>query len=125
MQRFDTFLRQADKDINFYEAKILPDIKIDRGRKDDLGLGNPYNPYQLNSEFKVNILEDAEYMKMKDEIKKENGANKIPFDSDMVVFEGCERDDKIVLGGRNAFLSHFCTFFNFSICSSPQDSKML
>lgn len=43
----------------------------------------------------------------------------------MIVFEGCERDDKVVLGGRNAFLSHFCTFFNFSICRAPQDQKMI
>jgi hypothetical protein len=34
----------------------------------------------------------------------------------MIVFEGCERDDNIVLGGKNAFLSHFCTLFNFNIC---------
>jgi hypothetical protein len=43
----------------------------------------------------------------------------------MIVFEGCENDDKIILGGKNAFLSHFCTFFNFSICYAPSEMKMI
>ena len=43
----------------------------------------------------------------------------------MIVFEGCEEDDKIVLGGRNAFLSHFCTFFNFNICYVASESKYI
>ena len=34
-----------------------------------------------------------------------------------LVIEGCESDDKVVLGGKDAFLSHFCTFFNFNICT--------
>ena len=37
-----------------------------------------------------------------------------------LVIEGCESDDKVVLGGKDAFLSHFCTFFNFNICFSNE-----
>ena len=37
-----------------------------------------------------------------------------------LVVEGCESDDKVVLGGKDAFLSHFCTFFNFNICFSNE-----
>ena len=97
---------------------------VDKG-KEDLGLGNPYNPYGLNTEFKVNILDDGKFLEMRDELKKESQAKKIPLDNEMIVFEGCERDDKIILGGKNSFLSHFCTFFNFSICSAPHDQKMI
>ncbi len=42
---------------------------------------------------------------------------------EMLVVEGCLNDDKTVLGGREAFLSHFCTFFNFNICFSHSESK--
>ncbi len=42
---------------------------------------------------------------------------------DMLVVEGCLNDDKTVLGGRNEFLSHFCTFFKFNICYSAAESK--
>ena len=42
---------------------------------------------------------------------------------DMLVVEGCLNDDKTVLGGRNEFLSHFCTFFKFTICYSAAESK--
>jgi len=50
---------------------------------------------------------------MRDSMKDMN--KNVPLDGEMIVFEGCEEDDKIVLGGRNPFLSHFCTFFNFNI----------
>ena len=50
---------------------------------------------------------------------------KLPLDSEMIVFEGCENDDSSVLGGKNAFLSHFCTLFTFNICHGPGDTKML
>ena len=63
---------------------------------------NPYNPFALNTEFKVNIMEDGEFYKMRDLLH--NDHKKLPLDNEMIVFEGCERDDKIVLGGRNAFL---------------------
>ena len=32
-------------------------------------------------------------------------------------------DDKTILGGKNEFLSHFCTFFNFNICYSMKENK--
>ena len=37
-----------------------------------------------------------------------------------LVIEGCESDDKVVLGGKDAFLNHFCSFFNFNICWSNE-----
>ena len=37
----------------------------------------------------------------------------------MVVFEGCSHDDRVILGGRNQFVMHFCTFFPFEdLCFS-------
>ena len=62
-------------------------------------------------------------MAMKDEIKKNHP--KLPTDNEMVVFEGCENDDQVLLGGKNAFLSHFCEFFKFNICHGPGDRKGL
>ena len=82
---------------------------------------NPYNPYGLNTEFKVNILDDHKFIEMRDQMHKES--KKIPLDNEMIVFEGCEQDDKIVLGGRNPFLSHFCTFFHFNICFANNETK--
>lgn len=34
-------------------------------------------------------------------------------------------DDKIILGGKNEFLSHFCTLFNFNICYSEKENKAM
>ena len=39
---------------------------------------------------------------------------------EVLVMEGCESDDKVVLGGKDAFLSHFCHHFNFNICFSSE-----
>ena len=75
---------------------------------------NPFNPFQLNTEFKINVIDEAQFMEMKDEMLKQYP--KLPLDKEMIVFEGCERDDNIILGGKNAFLSHFCTLFNFNVC---------
>ena len=86
-------------------------------------IGNPYNPFSLNTEFRVQVLDDGAFMQMRDGLKGDY--KKAKLDNEMLVFEGCDRDDKIVLGGKNAFLSHFCTFFNFSLCSAPQDAKMM
>ena len=63
---------------------------------------NPYNPYGLNSEFKINSMGNSHFMEMRDSMKKQYP--KLPLDQDMLVFEGCEQDDKIILGGKNAFL---------------------
>ena len=68
-------------------------------------------------------MDDYEFLKMRDEIKSTHKS--IPLDNEMIVFEGCDQDDKIVLGGRNAFLSHFCTFFNFNICHARGESKFI
>ena len=103
---------KADQHINHYQPRFLPEVR-------EAAFGpaqNPYNPYGLNTEFKVNILDDHDFINMRDEMHKES--NKIPLDNEMIVFEGCEEDDKIVLGGRKPFLLHFCTFFNFNICQA-------
>ena len=84
---------------------------------------NPYNPNSLNTQFRINILGDSEYMKMRDDMKAEHP--KLPLDKEMIVFEGCEGDDQIILGGKLPFLSHFCTLFNFNICHAPGDSKFV
>ena len=49
---------------------------------------NPCNPFALSSEFRIQILEDAKFLEMRDELH--NTAKKIPLDGDMIVFEGCE-----------------------------------
>ena len=51
--------------------------------------------------------------------------NEVPLDNEMLVFEGCEVDDIIVLGGKAPFLQHFCTFFNFNICQAYGESKFV
>ena len=55
-------------------------------------------------------------MGIRDKMKKEVGVKV----DDFLVVEGCESDDKIVLGGKDAFLSHFCTYFTFNICYSNE-----
>ena len=55
-------------------------------------------------------------MAMRDKMKREVGV-KI---DEVLVVEGCESDDKIVLGGKDAFVSHFCSYFNFNICFSHE-----
>lgn len=84
---------------------------------------NPYNPHGLNTDFRINILGDSEYVKMKDDMKRQ--FPKLPLDKEMIVFEGCENDDQIILGGKTAFLSHFCTFFQFNICHAPGESQFI
>jgi len=59
-------------------------------------------------------MDDAAFIQMRDDMHQRN--KEVPLDNEMIAFEGCDQDDKIVLGGRNAFLSHFCTFFKFNIC---------
>ena len=84
---------------------------------------NPYNPFALNTEFKVNIMDDAAFFTMRDQMHDQKQG--VPLDNEMIAFEGCEQDDKIVLGGKNAFLSHFCTFFNFNVCHAAGEVKMI
>ena len=49
---------------------------------------NPCNPFSLNTEFRVEIMQDDKFYEMRDELH--NNLAKIPLDSDMLVFEGCE-----------------------------------
>lgn len=46
-QKFDYFLFQADKKINYYQPVVRSD--------------NPYNPFGLMAEFQVNAIEDADF----------------------------------------------------------------
>jgi len=75
---------------------------------------NPANPFSLNTEFKINVMDDPGFIAMRDQMRASN--KDVPLDNEMIVFEGCEVDDKVVLGGKQPFLQHFCTFFNFNIC---------
>lgn len=43
----------------------------------------------------------------------------------MLVVEGCFNDDKTVLGGKNEFFSHFCTFFPFNACYAQSEGGAL
>ena len=63
------------------------------------------------------MIDETEFLKIKEAMNKEHG---IKVD-DMFAVEGCMTDDKTVLGGRQAFLSHFCTFYNFNICHSQNE----
>ena len=55
-------------------------------------------------------------MQIKDKMKSEVGVKV----DELLVVEGCESDDKIVLGGKEAFVSHFCTYFNFNMCHANE-----
>mmetsp|Transcript_15680 Transcript_15680/g.26447 ORF Transcript_15680/g.26447 Transcript_15680/m.26447 type:complete len:140 (+) Transcript_15680:439-858(+) len=109
----------ADKQINFYESDHLPGLQQVTGweRK------NTYNPYGLVTDIRISIIDEYEYLKMRDSIKQEN--KKVSLDNHMIVFEGCDQDDKIVLGGRVPFLSHFCTLFTFNICYTPGEESFI
>ena len=100
--RLDHFLSQADRKINYYDSYI---------RKD-----NPYNPYSKVVEFNIGIVDENALMQIRDKMKKEVGVKV----DEILVVEGCESDDKVVLGGKDAFVSHFCSYFNFNICFSNE-----
>jgi len=53
--KFDYFLYKADLDINHYNPKFMPELRAGALGTDQ----NPYNPFALNTEFKINILDDA------------------------------------------------------------------
>lgn len=59
-------------------------------------------------------------MKIRDKMKREVGVKV----DEILVVEGCESDDKIVLGGKDAFISHFCHYFNFNICYSHEKKSV-
>ena len=82
---------------------------------------NPYNPYALEAEFTVNVVDDDKFQNMKNILKDTYG---IKID-DILAVEGCINDEKTILGGKNEFFSHFCTFFNFNICYSNTEQKAM
>ena len=67
----------------------------------------------MNIEIVVNEVSDGQFEKIKDRMKSEYD---IRIKGELIAMEGCVTDDKIILGGKNEFMSHFCTFFNFSSC---------
>ena len=77
---------------------------------------NPYNPKNMLCEFNIDIAQDNDLQAMRDRMRSEVG---VKFDEVLVV-EGCESDDKVVLGGKDAFLNHFCHYFHFNICFSHE-----
>eukprot|EP00354_Favella_ehrenbergii_P005475 CAMPEP_0170456852 /NCGR_PEP_ID=MMETSP0123-20130129/4343_1 /TAXON_ID=182087 /ORGANISM="Favella ehrenbergii, Strain Fehren 1" /LENGTH=85 /DNA_ID=CAMNT_0010720457 /DNA_START=284 /DNA_END=537 /DNA_ORIENTATION=- len=77
---------------------------------------NPYNPKNMLCEFNIEVVEDAHLIAMKDKMKREVGV-KI---DEILVIEGCESDDKVILGGKDAFINHFCHYFKFNICYSHE-----
>ena len=56
---------------------------------------------------------------MKDKMKQDFNIKA----DDCLVMEGCENDDRIVLGNFHGFLNHFCAFYEFSICHSTDNTK--
>ena len=82
---------------------------------------NPYNPFKLEVEFKVNVVDDSKFDEMKQILKQKYGVKA----DDILAIEGCINDDKTILGGRSEFLSHFCTFFNFNICYSHKEGRAM
>ena len=95
-------MSQADEKINYYESSFRT--------------SNPYNPHKMLAEFNIAIVDDSQLMQMRDKMKREVGVKV----DECLVIEGCETDDRIVLGGKDAFLSHFCTYFNFNACYSNE-----
>ena len=68
---------------------------------------NPYNPRNLLCEFNIEVVEEQALMAIRDRMRKEVGVRV----DEILVVEGCESDDKVVLGGKDAFLNHFCSNF--------------
>ena len=68
------------------------------------------------AEFNIGIVDEGQLLAIRDKMKREVN---VKVDECLVV-EGCESDDKVVLGGKEAFLNHFCHYFNFNICFSNE-----
>ena len=86
---FDNFIAQADKGINYYEPYLYEK--------------NPHNPLGLEAAFNINIVDDQQFKKVKDEVTSHG----IPVD-DIIAMEGCQGDDITVLGKR------YSTYFDWS-----------
>ena len=94
------FLSNADKRINYWESGF--------GRRK-----NPWNPYDMLAEFNIQIVDEGRIGAEKDMLKQKFDVHS----DELIALEGCENDDLIFLGGKDGFLSHFCTYFsNFSVC---------
>ena len=85
-----------------------------------MGRKNPHNPYSMVAEFQLNIVDDSQFMKIKENMKEKFNVKL----DDMMAVEGCINDDKTILGGKAAFMSHFCTFFSFNACYSAAESHV-
>ena len=75
----------------------------------------------MSTEFIVSEVTESKLDGVKEKLKEKG----VVLKGDMLVLEGCSTDDKIILGGRNEFLSHFCTFFNFDACMAGSDGQAL
>ena len=95
-----------------------------------MGEENPYNPFKFEADFTVNVLEEGKFEQLKEGVSKTFG---VQIDDILAVevrllvhlWQGCVNDDKTILGGRNQFMSHFCTLFNFNICYANMELKAL
>jgi hypothetical protein len=97
----------ADKNINYWDSYVRT--------------VNPYNPHGLQAEFNITIVEESKMLEIKNKMMKDYG---VKIDN-MLVTEGCHNEDKVVLGGQNGFLSHFCTFYHFNICHSANEAPAI
>ena len=73
----------------------------------------------MGAEFNINVIENEKWIKLKQNVESKFN---ITLD-EMMVVEGCLNDDKTILGGRRAFMSHFCTFFEFNACHSNHEES--
>lgn len=105
--RLDYFLSNADQKINYYDDPM------------NWHGNNPFNPYNMEAQFSINVIDDGQMKKMGTRLEQDHGIKGV---TDLLVVEGCMDDDKTVLGGKNEFLNHFCTFFKFNICYSAAES---
>lgn len=106
MEKFTKLIQVADQRINYWDSQL--------GRK------NPYNPFSMSSEFKITDVSRATLDKLKSNLASQG----VFIAEDMVVMEGCAQDDKVMLGGKKQFLSHFCTLFNFDMCTANTEKTV-
>lgn len=92
--RFDMFLSNADKRINYWETGFAR-------RK------NPWNPYDMLAEFNINVVDEGRIGQAREDYRRKFGVKA----DELITLEGCENDDMTFLGGKDGFISHFCTYF--------------
>ena len=69
----------------------------------------------------MNVVDEGKFDEMRKLLKEKYGVRA----DDIIAVEGCINDDKTVLGGKDQFFSHFCTFFSFNICYSNKENKAM